>query len=145
MSQNASNNPAPSNITPISQGEPVPEFGGKSNAILKEFYKDAKRLLGITAPQAERLVRSFQSDWGKAEMKTDKISVGNLSSKKQAQTLREVNIAKDCATTVPLKMFKLVQELNKLTVYGMAGVTVKMDEATMAWIEKVPASKEKVA
>jgi hypothetical protein len=106
----------------------TPDFGnGRLSALAKECYRDARRTLKLSEKQAERFVRVFLADYGRISHIVDAqgVRIGNpVKSREMAVTVREVSIAKDVRLTYSMKLFKLIQELQKAKSYGVEDYTV---------------------
>lgn len=87
------------------------DFGnGRYSAVAMETYRDAIRVIGLPASQAEKLARSLASDLGRQNFQAT-MNYGKTTSKGTA-TLREVATAKGVVETYAISLARFINTLD---------------------------------
>lgn len=98
----------------------MPNFGdGRYCNLMKECFKDAKRIFGFEPKVAEQLARNIASDFG-AEMAHAKVEakVGKINSE-QRVTLAEAAKMKNVMATAPIRILRAMQYINDAAKNGI--------------------------
>ena len=134
-----------STIEAVEAAAPVksktPDFGkGFYSPVMKELYEDSIRLLGLSAPQAERLAWSLGADLGKHNQsvsQTGGVKIGNKNKNGDSYTVKTLcDAIKKCPAYSSTDLLKLCAMLQDCRRYGMDDAVVKLNEATYDWLNK---------
>ena len=139
MNTEAINNTEATNNTPPPPAisNPTAVFGsGRYSNVAKELYSDAKRLLGLTDKQAERLAKAYIADLGRINAKVTQIGISKPNKDMQI-TLRETSKVKGVTLTHAITLAKLCVSLQEAKIYGIEKydkVTLRAD--LVEWLDK---------
>lgn len=114
----------------------VVDFGdGRYSARAKELFRDSKRLLKLNDEIAERLAKSFISDFIRVSSLVEKIGISK-PNKDGYTTIREMCKAK-VKMTPSMRIAKIVSSLNEIKALGIEdfGDGIVLEESLQTWLE----------